>query len=171
MKLAVKRLKLFVLLAALIVMVPQRAARAQSTTIVIGEIQTRGSSGASDEFVEFYNLSAGPVDVSGYRLYYRSCTGTTDYTRYTFPESTTLQPYQHYLITGSGYDGTLSGDGTFGASIADCGGLQLRTGGEAVIDSLAYTWSGGTVPTNGFAEGTYFGLNPHDNTGLRRFAG
>jgi endonuclease G len=137
---------------------------AASITIVISEVQTRGSAGATDEFVELYNLSANAVDISGYKLYYRAKDGSISYTRHIVPSGITLQPYQHYLIVGSGYDGGVTNDGTLTSSIADVGGLQLQTGGGTVVDSLAYSYSGGGDPNNGFAEGAYFNSNPHDNS-------
>ena len=160
-----KRIVAFVgFLLVLMMMRRYPVTEAVSITIVIGEVQTRGSAGATDEFVELYNLSANAVNISGYKLYYRAKDSDISYTRYTVPSGTTLQPYQHYLIVGSGYDGGVSGDGTLTSSIADVGGLQLQTGGGTVVDSLAYSYSGGGDPNNGFAEGTYFGSNPHNNT-------
>ena len=152
------------LLVLMIMMKRYPVIEAASITIVIGEVQTRGSAGATDEFVELYNLSANAVDISGYKLYYRAKDSSVSYTRHTVPNGTTLQPYQHYLIVGSGYDGGVTGDGTLTSSIADVGGLQLQTGEGTVVDSLAYSYSGGGDPNNGFAEGAYFASNPHDNS-------
>ena len=42
------------------------ALRASSSSVVISEFRTRGPAGGNDEFVEIYNLSAAPVDISGW---------------------------------------------------------------------------------------------------------
>ena len=54
-------------LAAATAFVAPAAVRASSGTVVISEFRARGPAGGNDEFVEIYNLSAVPVDVSGWR--------------------------------------------------------------------------------------------------------
>jgi endonuclease G len=143
------------------------AVRAESTTIVIGEVQTRGTGGVNDEFVEVYNLSGSPVNLSGYVLRSQQCVaaGITD--RYVFP-AVTLQPYGHYLIVGTAYNGGTTGDGILLAGIGDCSQLQLQYVSTVIapIDTLVFTFSGGPVPTGGWVglEGAYFGNNPHNGT-------
>ena len=145
--------------------------RAASTTVVIGEVQTQGDNGLSDEFVEIYNLSGSPVNLNNYRLRYQSCTGTAVATRYTFPD-VNLQAYGHYLIArASYYNGTTTPDGTYLSSIADCGKLRLYDNGN-VVDTLGYTDS--SAPSGGWVgdgdwEG-YFGSNPATNTADRSMA-
>jgi hypothetical protein len=141
-------------------------AQAVSTTVVFGEVQTRGNGGASDEFIEIYNLSGSTVNIGNHKIRYRSCDGASLYTLFTFTAGEALAPYQHFLITGSGYNGTVTGNGTSSRSYGDCGQLQLQDASDNPIDTLVYTWSGGTQPTGGWTgiEGEDYDANPHNNT-------
>jgi hypothetical protein len=145
--------------------------RAISSTLVIGEVQTRGlngdNNGANDEFVEIYNLSGSPVNLSGYILVSQPCANITETVRYTFTDRT-LQPYGHYLIVGSAYSGTVPGDGTMVGGIGDCSKLQLQHVSTMIVpvDTFVFTWSDAYAPTGGWVgmEGAYFAGNPNANT-------
>ena len=141
-------------------------AQAVSITVVFGEVQTRGTGGASDEFIEIYNLSGTTVNIGNYKIRYRPCDGASLYTLFTFTAGEALMPYQHFLITGGGYNGTVAGNGTISRSSGDCGQLQLQDASNNPIDTLVYTWSGSTQPTGGWVgiEGEDYDANPHDNT-------
>ena len=49
----------------------------QTTHVVISEFATRGANSATDEFVELYNPTDAPIDLSSWKLEYKSATGTT----------------------------------------------------------------------------------------------
>lgn len=175
-----KTYRIFSILLALVLMIsaflywPQSTVEAISMTVVFGEVQTRGAIvGATDEFVELFNLSASSVDISGYMIKYQSCTGTSLSTIYTVPAGTTLLAYQHYLVTGSGYNGGVPGNGSLTSGIADCAKLQLQTSVGDAVDTFVFTWTGGTVPTGGLlgTEGAYYPNNHNTNvdTSMARF--
>ena len=46
---------------------PQKT-QAVSSTVVISEFRTRGPNGGNDEFIELYNLSSSPVNISGWQI-------------------------------------------------------------------------------------------------------
>jgi beta-lactamase superfamily II metal-dependent hydrolase len=95
--------------------------------VVISEFRFRGPSGGNDEFVEIYNNSDGPVDISGWRINGSNNAGTTS-TRATVPASTSLPARRHYLFTNSGtagYSGAVTGNMTYATGITDDGGVAL----------------------------------------------
>ena len=50
-------------------------ANASASGVVISEFRFRGPIGGNDEFVELYNTSSGPVDISGWKL--QGCASAT----------------------------------------------------------------------------------------------
>ncbi len=105
---------------------PVKAAYAPSvsTSVVISEFRTRGSGGASDEFVELFNLSNAAVDISGWKINGSNATAGTS-TRITITGTVILQPGQHYLAVNNAYNDGVAGDGLYGTGIADDGGVAL----------------------------------------------
>jgi predicted extracellular nuclease len=139
-----------------------RQALAVSTTVVISQFQIAGAT-AADEFVELHNVSGSAVDLNGYRLVYRSATGTSDVAVVNWTSSTVVPAGGFYLIaaavTGSptpaGYDDPVTANITFnhsgtGQFAAAGGGFALRNGAVntgTIVDSAGY----GTA-TNVFVE-------------------
>jgi hypothetical protein len=125
--------------------------RAASTTLVISQFQTKGSTTA-DEFIELHNIGPDPVDLNGYRLVWRAGTDTTDTTLLAWTASAIVQPGQYYLVgAGPGYNDAVTADVTYvdGGSgfITEIGGLALRNGAAdtgTIVDSVAY----GSVPSD-----------------------
>jgi hypothetical protein len=120
----------------------------------INEFQTGTIESASDEFVELVNVGTAPVDLSGYRVVYRSATGTVD-----IPVAAlagTLAPGYFYLLVGSGFTGS-NADQRFTASFATQGGggLALYDPAGAIVDSVGWT-----PATNAFVEGSPAPLAP-----------
>ncbi|MDH7475587.1 MAG: lamin tail domain-containing protein [Anaerolineae bacterium] len=108
--------------------------------VLISEVQVRGPNGASDEFIELYNPSAtDDFDLNGYRIDYQATTGTIN-SRYTWISPTIIPPHRHYLLVNStGYSGTVAGDATYSAGIADDGALAIvRVTDGAIIDSVGW---------------------------------
>lgn len=66
-----------ILFGAFIIKASLPAKAAPAGHIVISEIQIAGST-ANDEFVELYNPTAGPIDLSGWQLVKRTAAGTGD---------------------------------------------------------------------------------------------
>ncbi len=117
--------------------------------VAISEFRTTGPNGGNDEFIELYNRTNSSVNIGGWLLRRSSSTGTVS-TRYTFSSGIILLPGQRYLVTGSAYSGSLSGDATNVAlDIADNGGIALTLAdGVTEIDAV------GMASGSAYLEGT-----------------
>lgn len=110
-----------------------------STGLAVNEVMTGITGAASNEFVELYNGGSSSVDLSGYKLVYRSSAGTSDVTLGTIPSGTTLAAGGFYLFGGSAYAGSATPDQSFSTSLAATGGgVALRDAGGAIVDSMGY---------------------------------
>jgi hypothetical protein len=116
----------------------------------INEFSTGVEGALTDEFVELVNTGVTGVDLSGYKLVYRSAAGTSDVSLGTLPDGTTLAAGAFMLFGGSGYAGTHPADRSFSTSLSSTGGgLGLRASAGILVDSVAW----GTA-TNALVEGT-----------------
>jgi lamin tail-like protein len=148
--------------------VPARAApRLQAVSpgdVVISEFRTRGPSMGNDEFVEIYNKTTLPIDISGWLIRASNNTGTTG-TRYTFPAGILLQSGQHYIVTGTAYSGGVQESPVAllsGTGIADNGGIAITlSDGTTVIDQVgmninsAYKEGTILIPLSGTSDQSY----------------
>jgi hypothetical protein len=117
-------------------------------TFRVNEFSTGTNASATDEFVELFNAGASPADLGGYKLVYRSGTGTSDVALATVPAGTKLAPDAFYLFGGSAYAGAKPADQAFSAALAaTAGGIGLRDAAGKLVDSVGY----GTA-TNAFVE-------------------
>jgi predicted extracellular nuclease len=124
--------------------------RAVSTTVVISEFRVRGPSGGNDEFVELHNLSASPVNISGWAIRGSNNAGTNS-VRHTVGANVMLNPGCFYLAVNNaagGYSGAVPGDGTYGVGITDDGGIALTLPDGTIVDQAGM--SNGSV----YKEGT-----------------
>lgn len=118
-----------------------------SPNIVVSQFQTGGGV-ADDEFIELHNNGAAAVDLNGYRLVYRSATGSADVGPFAvWTTQTLIQPGGYYLIASTNYDGGVTPDLTYSPAICACsmggagGGLAVRNGAQntgTVIDSVGW---------------------------------
>lgn len=116
----------------------------------INEFSTGVEGALTDEFVEIVNVGATAVDLSGYKLVYRSAAGTSDVSLGTLPDGTALAAGAFMLFGGSGYAGAHPADRSFSASLSSSGGgLGLRDPAGILVDSVAW----GTA-TNALVEAT-----------------
>src|SRR5687767_779070 len=69
--------------------------------IVITEIQTGSAISANQEFVELYNQTDAAITLTGWRLEYKSATGTTWSTKATLAGF--IEPHSFYVISTTGY--------------------------------------------------------------------
>lgn len=112
-----------------------------SPPIVISEFKVKGAE-ADDEFIEIYNTTSSTFNLNGYRLVYRTASGTSDYSIKSWTSDTYIPSYGHYLWG--------NGDGAY-ADIADAttiqslagtgGGIAIRQGDMntgTIIDSVGY---------------------------------
>lgn len=120
---------------------------AAANHLVISEIQTTGQT-ANDEWIEIYNPTNQPVDISGYSLQYRG-SEAQNYYRKNFPSGATIQAKKFYLATNSGYSGAIATDMIYsGFSLSGVGGtiflvdnqlaLDASSTFEHVVDRVAY---------------------------------
>ena len=115
----------------------------------INELSVGTTTSLGDEFVELVNPGTAGVDISGYKLAYRSAAGTADVSLATIPAGTTLAAGAFYLFGGSAYGGAVAADVAFTSGLASAGGgVALRNADGALVDSVGY----GTA-TNTFVEG------------------
>ena len=120
-----------------------------SASLRLNELMTGTTGAASNEFVEIVNAGTAAADIGGFRLVYRSASGSSDVALATVPTGTTLAAGGFYLFGGSGYAGSRAPDQSFSASLAATGGgVALRDAAGAIVDSLGY---GDAV--NAFVEG------------------
>jgi len=116
----------------------------------VNEVMTGMTGAAANEFVELDNVGTAAVDVSGYRVVYRSAAGTSDTLLATLPAGTNLASGAHYLLGGSGYVGPVAADQSFSTGLAStAGGVGVRNGDGTLLDSVGY----GATAANGLVEG------------------
>jgi hypothetical protein len=120
------------------------------TNVRINEVQTATASSASDEFVELVDAGPTEVDLSGWKVVYRSAAGTSDTTLATIPTGTTLAAGAFYLLGGSGYAGAKTPDLSFSTGLAGTGGaVGIRDTSGTLVDGAGW----GTA-VNALVEGT-----------------
>ncbi len=124
--------------------------------VVISEFRTLGPivSPATDpvgelnEFIEIFNRTAAPVDISGWSLMLVS-TGTGGLsTTVPFGSAGTIGPGERRLIVNSQADPALTGDWSYTGDLPNNGGIALRNASNQTIDSVALS----NIP--GYLEGT-----------------
>jgi hypothetical protein len=73
-------------------------------TVLISEVRTSGPGGTNDDFVELYNNTDAPIDISNFALVKSgaACTSAPIVVA-VIPAATTLPARGHYLIAGSAY--------------------------------------------------------------------
>jgi phosphatidylserine/phosphatidylglycerophosphate/cardiolipin synthase-like enzyme len=128
----------FALAVLALVTVALPAAHAAATHVVISEFATRGVT-AYDEYLELYNPTASAIDLSGWKLQYKSATGSTWSDRAVMSAGASIAAHGFYLITPpinatTGYAGTVTPDL---ASSAWTTGLSDAGGHLHIIDASA----------------------------------
>jgi len=109
-----------------------------ATPILISELRFRGPSGGNDEFVEIYNNTDAPIDISGYTLHGSNNAGTNS-TRATVALNTVLAARSHYLFVNTGaagYSGTTPGNTSYSSGITDDGGVAIVDNHGVIVDQV-----------------------------------
>lgn len=110
-----------------------------STTIVISEFRTSGNAGGFDEFIELYNRTGNPIDISGWKIKASNGEGVIG-TRVTIHQGTIIPSRGHFLATNnndsSGYSSDIAGDQTYTTGIPEDGGIALFKPDDTVVDSV-----------------------------------
>ena|GEM_PF-2946963 len=166
----------------------------QAGDVLISEFRTRGAQGAADEFIELYNNTDAPIQVSsgdasgGWSIV--ADIGGTPQIVATIPDATNIPARGHYLVANStspggyslgSYPGGNSGatatpDGTYTVDIPDGVGLALFTtanlaniGATNRIDAVGFTTEASTL----FKEGAGLpspGANDGEYSFVRKMA-
>jgi hypothetical protein len=117
-----------------------------SPHLVISQFQVAGST-ANDEFIELHNTSSSAVDLSGFRVVYRSTAGTNDVNFAEWTTSTIVPAGGYYLIASTGYDGGVTPNFVYNPTVCQCsmsatgGGIAIRNGApnsRVIFDSVGY---------------------------------
>jgi beta-lactamase superfamily II metal-dependent hydrolase/predicted extracellular nuclease len=109
-----------------------------STPLLISELRFRGPAGGNDEFVEIYNNTDAPIDISGYTLHGSNNAGTNS-TRATVALNTILAARSHYLFVNTGaagYSGTTPGNTSYSSGITDDGGVAIVDNHGVILDQV-----------------------------------
>ncbi|MEW6730990.1 MAG: Calx-beta domain-containing protein [Acidobacteriota bacterium] len=120
------------------------------TPVVISEFRVRGPNGGNDEFVEIYNNTDSPIDISGWKMKGSNNAGTTS-TRATVNANTMLPARGHFLFvntTAPGYSGAVPGNKTYTTGITDDGGIAITMPNDTIVDQV------GLSNGSAFKEGT-----------------
>jgi chitodextrinase len=138
--------------------------------VVISEFAPWGTNGGTgnedDEFLELYNPSNAPVDLSGWKVQYMPAQGFTYQDLVALPAGASIAAHGFYLIAHTGYAGSVTPDLQYTPSLPRAGG-HIRMGREtvgpdirdsAVVDTLgwgsAFSPEGDAVPTPANAAGS-----------------
>ncbi|MBI4760853.1 MAG: lamin tail domain-containing protein [Chloroflexota bacterium] len=133
-------------------------------SVVISEFRFLGPAGGNDEFIELYNPTGSPIDISGWLIRGSNSAGSVS-TRATIPPSTSLAPGQYYLVANTstnGYSGAVLPDLTYTNGITDDGGVALTLPDSVtIIDAVglsagsAYKEGTPLIPLSGTANQSY----------------
>src|SRR5262245_28463287 len=78
--------------------------QAAANHVVISEFATRGPTSAFEEFIELYNPTGNTIDMSGWKLQYKSQAGGGGWLdRATLPANTSIGAHKFYLIMNNAY--------------------------------------------------------------------
>ncbi|MFY0529201.1 lamin tail domain-containing protein [Archangium gephyra] len=110
--------------------------------LVISELAAEGPTGANDEFVEIHNPTDADVTVSNWKLQYKSATGASYSTSYTFSIGAKIPARGYFLLalSGTSYSGSAIPNGSYSLAMGAAGGhvRLLHSDGTTVVDTLGY---------------------------------
>ncbi len=114
--------------------------------LVVSEVMSGGTS-ASDEFIELYNPTSGPLPLEGLELVYVTASGATITRKATWPLATPeMEPGSHLLIANEAGIFASIADVTYATGLAAAGGsVALRIiGASDAIDAVGWGTAVGT---------------------------
>jgi hypothetical protein len=124
--------------------------------ILINEIQIAGVADADDEFIELYNPSDAPVDLTGWMLKKKTSSGTEDtFVRSTYFAGKVIAAYGYLLLADPAYTGSIAADIVWPQSyyLAASSTLLLYASGGVLIDKVGWLgaadFEGSAAPTPG----------------------
>ncbi|MBI5645427.1 MAG: lamin tail domain-containing protein [Ignavibacteriae bacterium] len=113
----------------------------KATTVVISEFATRGAGNCNTacEFVELYNPTSADVNLGGWKLQYRSASGSSYNTVATIAAGTMIRRNSYFLIAPSSWVGPPAADASWtGSGFADNGNIRIVDAANAEIDRVGY---------------------------------
>lgn len=154
-------------LATLAVFAPQGPGTS-TAPVVINEFSYEDAGTDDKEFVELYNRTAVPVDISGWSLQGEEGTlGDTPNAAFVFPANTFINPGDHLVVGMAGVPGAtfVTDTSTYpewmgevvGGSANLPDGMTLRNAAGTVIDGVVWNYAVWTSPAPTWLEGD--GLN------------
>jgi len=144
-------------------------ALASSPSLVIAEVQTRGTHGGLDEAVALYNPTDTAISLAGWKLLARSSSASSYYTRWTGTSSQVIPAHGYFLIANSGYvgySGSAAPDATYSMGISDAGSIALQDPAWTIVDIVAFYYDAATqslvtASSLFLVEGTTVSNQPH----------
>jgi len=104
---------------------------AETNNIVISEIQTAGDI-TTDEFVELYNPTNSDIDISGWKIYRKTATGTEEILIAT--AMGTIPAHGFYLFANSNFDETITPDVSYSENITNDNSVILKNNNDLQMD-------------------------------------
>ncbi|MEK7165928.1 MAG: lamin tail domain-containing protein, partial [Patescibacteria group bacterium] len=164
---------LIFLIAIAVITKPPTQVLSATTHVVISEVQIQGDNGAADEFIELYNPTNSAVDISSWSIQRETTTGSFE--KKNFEASNSMPAQGYFLITNSGYNGSITADmAQSTVDLANTGTTVflvndqtvLSTGDESTIVDKVAIGSSAVDP-----ESTSFGTIPGDDASIERKPG
>ena len=122
-----------------------------ASRLVVNEFSTGVMGALGNEFVEITNAGDAAADIGGFKLIYRSASGTSDVTLATIPVGNTIPVGSFYLLGGNAYAGSHAADQSFSVGLSSAGGgIGLRNTAGSLVDSVGY----GDGTANALVEGS-----------------
>lgn len=110
--------------------------------LVISEILIDGvfesDAATNDEFVEIYNPTDNPIDVSNWTIDYRSASSTSFQNKFTFTAGTIIQAHKYFLFGGGGVSIRDNSSNVLLGLSNTGGGLFLRNSSGTTIDLIGW---------------------------------
>lgn len=109
--------------------------------VIINEFTTRGPNGTYDEFVELYNPTNSDVDMSGWKLQYKSATGDSWQSKVGSGMTGMIKFGRFFLLASKSYSLGVTPDYLHTANwgLADSGGhLRIIDSNGSVIDKVGW---------------------------------
>jgi len=112
--------------------------------VLIVSLQTGSADNAGAEFVQLADVSGAPVDISGWKLQYKSATGTSWTTKASLGAGTSIDAVNGLLLATTEYV-TNEAHQTMSSGLAATGGhVQLLDAGGNLMDLLG--WGSAAAP-------------------------